>query len=80
MAQYDYLPIYKKAFDLALYFEKRVKNFSRYTVFSGGTAHWSSTSCPSYPIYAYHLDSYGDVGVNGKAIVNAGARCVRFEE
>ena len=30
MAQYDYLPIYKKAFDLCVYFEKLVKGFSRY--------------------------------------------------
>jgi hypothetical protein len=30
MAQYEHLPIYKKAFDLTVYFEKVVRNFSRY--------------------------------------------------
>ncbi len=30
MAKYEHLPIYKKAFDLTLYFEKVVTNFSRY--------------------------------------------------
>ncbi|MDZ7359776.1 MAG: four helix bundle protein [candidate division KSB1 bacterium] len=30
MAQYEHLPIYKKACDLALYFEKIVRHFSRY--------------------------------------------------
>ena len=30
MAQYEHLPIYKKAFDLALYFEKIVCHFNRY--------------------------------------------------
>jgi len=37
MAQYDSLPIYKKAFDLCLYFEKIVKNFSRYNKYTLGT-------------------------------------------
>jgi hypothetical protein len=37
MAQYDSLPIYKKAFDLALYFERIVKNFSRYNKYTLGT-------------------------------------------
>jgi len=37
MARYDYLPIYKKAFDLALYFETIVKNFSRYNKYMIGT-------------------------------------------
>ena len=37
MARYDYLPIYKKAFDLALYFETIVKNFSRYNKYTIGT-------------------------------------------
>jgi hypothetical protein len=31
------LPIYKKAFDLALYFETIVKNFSRYNKYTIGT-------------------------------------------
>jgi 23S rRNA-intervening sequence protein len=30
MAQYEHLPIYKKAYDLTVYFEKIVHNFSRY--------------------------------------------------
>jgi len=30
MAQYEHLPIYKKAYELALYFDKIVQSFSRY--------------------------------------------------
>ncbi len=30
MAQYEHLPIYKKAFDLTVYFDNLVRNFSRY--------------------------------------------------
>ncbi|MGD0948389.1 MAG: hypothetical protein ABSA52_13250 [Candidatus Binatia bacterium] len=30
MAQTEHLPIYKKAYDLCLYFEQVVRNFSRY--------------------------------------------------
>lgn len=30
MAQYEHLPIHKKAYDLTLYFDKIVRNFSRY--------------------------------------------------
>jgi hypothetical protein len=30
MAQYEHLPIYKKAYDLTLHFDKIVRNFSRY--------------------------------------------------
>ena len=30
MARYEHLPIYKKAMDLTIYFEKIVRNFSRY--------------------------------------------------
>ncbi len=37
MARYEHLPIYKKAFDLNLYFEKVVKNFSRYHKYTLGT-------------------------------------------
>lgn len=37
MAQYDYLPVYKKAFDLCVYFEKLVKGFSRYDKYVLGT-------------------------------------------
>ncbi|MGH7492773.1 MAG: four helix bundle protein [bacterium] len=37
MAQYEHLPIYKKAYDLALYFEKIVHSFSRYHKYTVGT-------------------------------------------
>lgn len=37
MAKYEHLPIYKKAFDLTLYFEKVVTNFSRYHKYTLGT-------------------------------------------
>ena len=37
MARYEHLPIYKKALDLAVYFEKIVKNFSRYHKYTLGT-------------------------------------------
>ena len=37
MAQYQRLPIYKAAFDLLVYFEKIVRNFSRYNKYSHGT-------------------------------------------
>jgi len=30
MAQTEHLPIYKRAYDLCLYFEQIVRNFSRY--------------------------------------------------
>ena len=36
MAQYEHLPIYKKMFDLAVYTEKIVKNFSRYHKYTIG--------------------------------------------
>jgi len=36
MAQYEHLPIYKKAYDLTLYFEKIVHDFSRYHKYSLG--------------------------------------------
>ena len=38
MAQYEHLPIYKNSFDLLLYFEKIVANFSRYNKYTHGTA------------------------------------------
>ena len=38
MAQYEHLPIYKASFDLLVYFEKIVKNFSRYNKYTHGTA------------------------------------------
>ena len=37
MAQYEHLPIYKKAYDLTLYFEQIVRNFSRYHKYTVGT-------------------------------------------
>lgn len=37
MARYEHLPIYKKAFDLAVYFEKVVAGFSRYHKYTLGT-------------------------------------------
>ena len=36
MAQYEHLPIYKKAYDLTVYFENLVRNFSRYHKYSVG--------------------------------------------
>jgi hypothetical protein len=38
MAQYEHLPIYKAAFDLQIYFEGIVRNFSRYHKYTHGTA------------------------------------------
>jgi len=37
MARYEHLPIYKKAFDLTVYFEKVVAGFSRYHKYTLGT-------------------------------------------
>jgi hypothetical protein len=37
MAQYEHLPIYKAAFDLNLYIEQIVRNFSRYHKYTLGT-------------------------------------------
>ncbi len=37
MAQYEHLPIYKKAYDFALYCEKIVRGFSRYHKYTLGT-------------------------------------------
>ena len=37
MARYEHLPIYKKAMDLTIYFEKIVKNFSRYHKYTLGS-------------------------------------------
>ena len=34
MARYEHLPIFKKAMDLAIYFEKIVRNFSRYNKYT----------------------------------------------
>jgi len=36
VAKYEDLPKYKAAFDLVLYFEKIVKNFSRYNKYTHG--------------------------------------------
>ena len=38
MAQYEHLPIYKAAFDLQIYFEGIVRNFSRYHKYTHGAA------------------------------------------
>ena len=38
MAQYEHLPIYKAAFDLLVYLEKIVSNFSRYHKYTHGLA------------------------------------------
>lgn len=37
MARYEHLPIYKKAMDLTVYFEKIVRNFSRYNKYTLGS-------------------------------------------
>lgn len=37
MVNYENLPIYKSALDLAIYFEKIVKNFDRYNKYTIGT-------------------------------------------
>ncbi len=37
MAQYEHLPIYKKAYDLTVYFEKIVRSFSRYHKYTLGS-------------------------------------------
>ncbi|MFA5779930.1 MAG: four helix bundle protein [Elusimicrobiota bacterium] len=37
MAQYEHLPIYKKMFDLTVYIEQIVKNFSRYHKYTIGS-------------------------------------------
>ena len=37
MARYEHLPIYKKAMDLAVHFEKVVAGFSRYHKYTLGT-------------------------------------------
>jgi hypothetical protein len=37
MARYEHLPIYKKALDLAIYFEQIVRNFSRYHKYTLGS-------------------------------------------
>lgn len=37
MARYEHLPIYKQAMDLTVYFEKIVRNFSRYHKYTIGS-------------------------------------------
>lgn len=37
MAQYEHLPIYRKAFDLSIYLENSVRGFSRYHKYTLGT-------------------------------------------
>jgi len=53
---------------------------SRYNVFSGGIIHWSSTSMPSYPGFAYDLGANGSIFNANKVLIKVRARCVRFEE
>jgi len=43
MAQYEHLPIYKKALDLTVYFEKIVRNFSRYNKYTLGSELWEKS-------------------------------------
>ena len=38
MARYEHLPIYMEAFKMLVYFEKIVRNFSRYNKYTHGTA------------------------------------------
>ncbi len=38
MARYEHLPIYREAFDMLIYIEKIVRNFSRYNKYTHGTA------------------------------------------
>jgi len=37
VARYEHLPIYKQAMDLAIYFEKIIRNFSRYQKYMLGS-------------------------------------------
>jgi hypothetical protein len=46
MAQYEHLPIYKAAFDLQIYFEGIVRNFSRYHKYTHGAALRDFLSAP----------------------------------
>lgn len=45
MAQFEHLPIYKKAYDLTLYFEKIVRNF-RVQKYVGSVSQTGLSSCP----------------------------------
>ena len=38
MARYEHLPIYREAFEMLVYLEKIVRNFSRYDKYTHGTA------------------------------------------
>ena len=38
LARYEHLPIYREAFDMLIYIEKIVRNFSRYNKYTHGTA------------------------------------------
>ena len=40
MAQSEHLPIYKASYDLCLYFEQAVRNFSRYDKYAARTPAW----------------------------------------
>lgn len=43
MARYEHLPICKKAMDLTVYFEKIVRNFSRYNKYTLGSELWEKS-------------------------------------
>ena len=45
MAQYEHLPIYKQALDLAVYLEKAVSGFSRYHKYILGADLWRIARC-----------------------------------
>jgi hypothetical protein len=71
-----YLPTVKEIIDMFDYSTGTCNS-----VFSGCSYYWSSTSMPSYPGYAYALDTgTGFIYPANKGIVNDyRARCVRFE-
>ena len=46
MARYEHLPIYKKAMDLTIYFEKTVRNFHQYQKCSLSIRNLQSTPQP----------------------------------
>jgi len=51
-----------------------------YSVFSGCSDFWSSTSGPASPSYAYDLyTGYGYISYEDKTVAVSPARCVRFE-
>jgi hypothetical protein len=69
MAQYEHLPIYKAAFDLQIYFEGIVKNFSRYHKYTHGAA-------PARDYSIFKASRFGDPGsvVRGRGNKPAGRK------